>query len=108
MQGISQSKHQHLVDALLHLEMLLSKDDDATGADLQQAADYRLELEGMHRQYESLLIELSKVIVDYQDLFGRVKVQFLSKKLKTLKKQIPVDKPAMRLLVKNIQVAYGT
>jgi len=26
MQGISQSKHQHLVDALLHLEELLDRD----------------------------------------------------------------------------------
>lgn len=107
MEGISQSKHQHMGDALLHLEMLLGS-DDATGAGLQQAADYRLELEGKHQQYEGLLADLSKVIVDYQGLFVRVKVQFLSKKLKMLKKQVPVDKPAMRLLVKNIQVAYGT
>jgi hypothetical protein len=37
-----------------------------------------------------------------------VKVQFLGKKLKQLKKEIPVEKPAFSVLQASIKLAYGT
>lgn len=107
MQGINQSKHQHLVDALLQLENLLYMDSKAN-ADLQQAAELRQQLETMRRDYNRQIAELAELIADYQQLFNKAKMQFLSPKLKALRKQVPHDKTVFQLLVENIQVVYRT
>lgn len=107
MQGINKSKHIHLLDALLQLERLLSR-EFKQDADMQQSAKYRRELETMHLEYERLLLELSKVIDGYNELFSKVKIQFLSPKLKELRKQVPQDKPVFSLLAENIRMVYGT
>ena len=86
MQGISNSKHQHLVDALLHLESLLSRDFQRD-VDKQQTVVLRHELEVMHKKYNKQVRELSDLINDYQELFCKVKMQFLSPKLTELRKQ---------------------
>ncbi len=67
-----------------------------------------MELEMMHRRYERTLADLSALIADYETLFSEVKVQYLGKKLKELKKEIPAEKPAFVMLVENIRLAYGT
>ncbi len=107
MQGINQSKHQHLVDALLHLENLLSR-DFKQDTEKQQAAELRQELEFMHKRYDKQIRELSDLITDYQEMFCKVKMQFLSPKLKELRKQVPQDKPVFGLLAENIRLVYGT
>ncbi|EHQ25474.1 hypothetical protein [Mucilaginibacter paludis] len=104
MQGISKSRHVHLMDALLQLEQLLGKECEC----LQQTGEYRVELETMHRNYERLLDDLEKVITDYSVLYDQVKIQFLGKKLKELKKEISVEMPGFPVLVQNIRIAYGT
>lgn len=104
MQGISKSRHTHLVDALLQMEQLLSKECEC----LQQAGEYRVELESMHGNYERLLDELSKQIMEYEILYSHVKIQFLGKKLKELKKEISVEMPDFPMLMQNIRLAYGT
>jgi predicted nuclease with TOPRIM domain len=104
MQGISRSKHVHLMDALLQLETLLGKECEC----LQQAGEYRAELETMHRNYERLLGELAQLITDYSVLYDEVKIRFLGKKLKELKKEISVEMPDFPMLVQNIRIAYGT
>ncbi|EHQ27500.1 hypothetical protein [Mucilaginibacter paludis] len=83
MQGISKSRHVHLMDALLQLEYLLGKECGC----LQQAGEYRAELATMHSDYERLLGELAKVITDYSVLYDEVKIRFLGKKLKELKRK---------------------
>ena len=93
MQGISKSRHEHLLRALLQMEGLL-KECDLECCALQQAADYNCELENMYQNYQRMLKELSRQITDYEILYIEVKVQFLGKKLKQLKKEIPVEKPA--------------
>ena len=107
MQGISKTKHKHLADALLQLERLLSR-DFKQDTEIQQALEYRKELELMHTEYERLLLDLSGIIDDYNELFGKVKIQFLSPKLKELRKHVPQDKPVFRLLTENIRMVYGT
>lgn len=107
MQGISQSKHQHLIDALLKLEKLLGK-DFKQDADRQQAAVYHMELDAKHTEYERLLLELSHVIDGYNQLFEKVKIQFLSPKLKEMRKNVPQDKAVFTLLRENIHIVYGT
>lgn len=107
MQGISQSKHQHLVDALLQLERLLSI-DIKQDTDKQQAAELRQTLETLHGQYHQQVKELSDLILDYQNLFQKTKLQFLSPKLKELRQQVPQDKPVFPLLAENIRLVYGT
>ncbi|RQO64829.1 hypothetical protein DBR43_31610 [Pedobacter sp. KBW06] len=107
MQGINKAKHVHLIDALLHMERLLSSEQGACAC-VQQTAQYRQELEDMHGNYERLLEELSGQIRAYEALFSQVKVQYLGKKLKALKKEIPVEKPAFKVLIKNIRLTYNT
>lgn len=104
MQGISKSKHEHLIGALLQLEQLLSRECEC----LQQAGEYRVELETMHGNYEQLLNELAKQIVSYELLYSQVKIQFLGKKLKELKREITAETPGFPRLVQNIRLAYGT
>jgi soluble cytochrome b562 len=104
MQGISQSKHQHLVDALLQMEQVLKQNREC----VEQAVEYRVELESMHKNYERLLDKLANQISEYEALYAHVKIQYVGKKLKELKKEIPVEKPAFALLTENIRLAYGT
>jgi hypothetical protein len=107
MQGISTAKHQHLVDALLQLENLLSG-DYRQDSDRQLALELKTELEAMHASYQQQVKELSELIMAYQDLFHRAKMQFLSPKLKALRKQSEHDARIMPLLTRNIQLVYGT
>lgn len=107
MQGISQSKHQHLMDALLHLENLLSR-DFTQDTDRQQAGELRSELEAMHSKYNVQMRILFDLIVDYEELFHKAKVQFLSPKLKELRKRVSQDQPVFGQLVENIKLVYGT
>lgn len=107
MQSISRSKHQHLVDALLQLENLLGR-DFKQDLDKQQSAELRHELEVMHKRYNKQVRELSDLITDYEEMFCKVKMQFLSPKLKELKKQSKQDTRLMPLLVQNIRLVYGT
>lgn len=107
MQGISTSKHQHLVDALLHLENLLSK-DFGQDIDRQLANELRSELELMHNNYSQRVAALAELIADYHELFHKAKMQFLSRKLKELKKQAGRDDSVLPLLAQNIRLAYGT
>ncbi|RLJ69579.1 hypothetical protein [Pedobacter alluvionis] len=107
MHGISKSRHEHLKAALLQMEGLLSERQKECGC-LQQAIDYNRELEIMYRTYERLLSELAGQITAYEIFHNQVKVQFLAKKLKELKKEISVQKPAFPMLIENIQLAYET
>ncbi len=104
MQGISNARHVHLIGALLQLEQLLNRECEC----LQQASEYRAELETMHSNYERLLDELGRQIIEYEQLYSYVKIQFLGKKLKELKKEISVEMPDFPTLVRNIRLAYGT
>lgn len=89
MQGINKAKHVHLIDALLYMERLLAREQRECTC-VQQPAEYRQKLEDMHGNYERLLKELSGQIRAYEALFSQVKVQYLSKKLKELKKEISI------------------
>lgn len=84
MQGINKTRHAHLVDALLQIERQLS-----TGSEyLQEAEEYLAELESIYSDYENMLGELAEKIRAYETLFGHIKIQFLGKKLKALKREI--------------------
>ncbi|HEK22392.1 MAG TPA: hypothetical protein ENO28_18265 [Bacteroidetes bacterium] len=107
MQGISTAKHQHLVDALLQLEKLLSR-DFKQDTDRQQAEELRLELEAMHNSYNKQVNALAELIGDYHELFTKAKMQFLSPKLKELRKQAEQDTRILPLLAQNIRLVYGT
>ena len=106
MQGINKSKHVHLIDALLQMERLLREDKQANEC-LQQMVEYRAELESMYSDYKRLVEVLAIHISKYKALHGHIKIQHLGKKLKELKKEIPIEKPAFLMLVENIRLAYG-
>ena len=107
MQGINKTKHAHLMDALLGLEKLVIEQDPADCCILK-AAEYHGQLGTMFSDYERLLTELSILICDYEILCSEVKVQFLGKKLKEIKKDTAVEKPAFAMLCSSIRLAYGT
>jgi hypothetical protein len=107
MQGISQSKHQHLMDALLHLENLLNTYAE-NDADIQQAIHLRSELGMMHQNYCRQLDELFGLINDYHELFNKSKAKFLSPKLKELRKQMVKDTKVISFLTESIRMVYGT
>ncbi|WP_256012087.1 hypothetical protein [Desertivirga xinjiangensis] len=107
MQGISTSKHQHLVDALLRMERLLNKKTDQE-ADKLLCAVYLRELETAFFQYEQLLSELSSLIEGYNELFGKAKTQFLSPRLKKLRRQVHKDTQLSYLVLENIRLVYRT
>ncbi len=107
MQGLSKSKHVHLVDALRHLESLLNGREQECEC-LPQTAALRRELESMHGNYERLLDELAKQITDYEVLYSHVKIQFLGRKLKELKKEMTTEQPDFVAMVDGIRLAYGT
>lgn len=107
MKGINESQYQHLLKALQQLERLLSEYPKGHES-LLQALAYRKELEMMHRNYDSLLTDLSKQIMAYEILYNEVKVHFLGKRLRELKKSISVEMSVFPVLVQNIHMAYGT
>lgn len=107
MQGISKAKHAHLMDALLGLERLVSKqcaDDNC----MQEIVAHRDRLQTIFGDHGRLLTELAILITNYEVLYSEVKVQFLAKKLKEIKKEIAVEKPAFVMLRSSIRQAYGT
>lgn len=107
MQRISTSKHQHLVDALLQLESLLNS-DFKQDLDLHVASELRAELETLFISYNQQVIALSELIGDYHELFNKTKIQFLSPKLKALKRKAEQDARVFPLLAQNIRLVYGT
>jgi hypothetical protein len=107
MQGISTSKHQHLVDALLQLEKLLNR-EFVHNTDPQMAAELRSELETLFGSYNRQVMALAKLIGDYHELFNKAKIQFLSPKLKELRKKAEHDARVFPLLAQNIRLVYGT
>lgn len=104
MQGINGSKHKHLVDALLGLETLLNSRLEC----VQEAEEYRRELEDIHFNYERLLEDLAEQIRAYEEIADLIRVRFLAVKLRELKKGIAVKEPAYIVLLENIHLAYGT
>lgn len=107
MQGINKAKHVHLVDALLQLERLMDQ-GSLLGQDLKKAEDLRLRLAEMYQGYEQLLDDLALHIAEYKDLFNEVKIQYLGKKLKELKKQERLERSGFVELMDHARLAYGT
>ena len=108
MQGINKAKHSHLMDALLGLERLVSR-HCADGRCLQEVAEHRDRLVNEFEDYERLLTELANLIANYEVLCSEVKVQFLAKRLKSLKKEIAVEHQAITAinLKETIKLSYA-
>lgn len=107
MQGINKAKHVHLVDALLQMETLLSR-NLAKESGKQLAGQLRLDLEVILNCYNNQVNLLAELISDYHELFGKAKMQFLPPKVKELKKLAEQDTRTLPILVKKIQLVYGT
>ena len=124
MHGISKSKHEHLIESLLLLEKLLSEEQalinkaklelDANGVNViepgseyQMAAAYREELTQIYAQYNTILQSLAEVIERYDKLFNHVRLEYVSKKLKELKRKVNAGEVRFDLLKDNIHTAYG-
>eukprot|EP01132_Coremiostelium_polycephalum_P019280 gene19280-22937_t len=80
--GISRSKHAHLMDALFHLEKLLEQQEGQL-----QTEVYRELLERLYTDYGKKLSELGVLIGEYEQLFNEIKVHFVARTLKEMKKK---------------------
>lgn len=124
MHGISKSKHEHLIESLLLLEKLLAEEQalikranstlGESGMDMvdysgehKLAAVYREELDQIYAQYNTILASLAGVIERYDKLFNHVRLEYVSKKLKELKRKVNAGEVRFDLLKDNIHTAYG-
>ncbi|MEO6148751.1 MAG: hypothetical protein ABIN95_00070 [Mucilaginibacter sp.] len=122
MQGISKSKHEHLLEALQQLEELLFAKEGlkiktevetaGTAPDLQQvlrdAISAREELQQLYISYNITLESLALIISKYDKLYYHLRSDYVSKKLKELKREMPVTDEQFKLLKEGIHSAYGT
>ncbi|RYZ98553.1 MAG: hypothetical protein EOP47_19090 [Sphingobacteriaceae bacterium] len=123
MQGISKSKHEHLVEALQHLEGLLFFSDNdmklksqvqtENGStdvqqDLKDAIIAREELQQLYLSYNITLKSLAAIISKYDKLYYHLRSDFVAKRLKELKREMPITDEQFRLLRESIHSAYGT
>lgn len=102
MKGINRSKHFHLIKALINLKELIQ---DGPTPELET---YQGELEKLYKNYERILKELSIIIDEYEEKHTQIKVQYLGRKLKALKKELPVEKLDYHVLIENIWISYNT
>lgn len=125
MHGINRSRHLHLIESLLLLEELLHEEkelliSDAAGNNMenkavaenyqntsQAAAAYRAELEEIYSLYHMELASLAETIERYDKLFNHVKIEYVSKKLKDLKRRNDLEGVRVERLKDNIHTAYG-
>ena len=108
MQGINKSKHLHLLKALSQLEEF-SSDNDTTGYNhLMEVREYRNELDLMYNNYHKLLNNLEQHIIAYDELHKKVKIQYLGRKLKELKKTAHKEDITFASLLSKTIRPYGT
>ena len=124
MHGINRSRHLHLIESLLLLEgLLLEQGKQVTDADGREATDepvianyqmsfhaaaaYRTELQEIYSAYLVELSSLAETINKYDKLFHYVKVEYVSKKLKDLKRRDDLERERLARLKDNIHTAYG-
>jgi len=107
MQGINKSEHVHLLKALNQLEEIVS-DGDRSYNQLLQVREYRNELDLMYANYQKMLINLEQHIIAYDELHKKVKIQYLGRKLKELKKTAHKEDITFASLLSKTIRPYGT
>ena len=107
MQGINKSEHVHLLKALNQLEEILS-DGDRSYNQLLQVREYRNELDLMYANYQKMLINLEQHIIAYDELHKKVKIQYLGRKLKELKKTAHKEDITFASLLSKTIRSFGT
>ncbi|TCC96822.1 hypothetical protein [Pedobacter psychroterrae] len=125
MHGISKSKHKHLIDALLQLKNLSPATEnelnetegvlhDKVEREGERASDLTAtlteELEELYLTYNITLQSLGIIIKNYDELYKFIKTEYVGKRLKALKKNMPADKEHIdsKSLRDNIHTVYGT
>ncbi|MDO7742309.1 MAG: hypothetical protein MUP99_01005 [Pedobacter sp.] len=108
MQGINKSKHLHLLKALSQLEEFSSDNDTIGFNHSMEVKEYRHELDLMYNNYHKLLNNLEQHIIAYDELHKKVKIQYLGRKLKELKRAAPQEENAFASLITATLRSYGT
>jgi hypothetical protein len=121
MHGISKSKHEHLMDALLQLENLLLMETTAQtdGVDspsgtqelestYKSVKKMRAELEEIFTTYNVALGSLAEMIHRYEELYNYSRVEYLAKVLKELRRRANPADDQFKLMKENIQTVYRT
>ncbi|WP_147321960.1 hypothetical protein [Mucilaginibacter conchicola] len=107
MQGISDTRHRQLVDALLQLENVLN-DRGGAPKDIEKAADHRRQLIEMKANYDHFVSQLAQQIDAYFAEYEKAKVKFLGVKSRELKRQIAREARMFELHRNNGYKGYGT
>ena len=123
MRGISKSKHEHLIEALLQLEKLLEVEsgtfhkpgsaienlnDVKIDATYKSVINIRVELEEIFSTYNIALESLAFLIDRYEELYNYSRTEHLAKILKELKRKISNNDDQFQLMRDNIQTVYRT
>lgn len=106
MQGISNTRHRRMYDALLKLEHVMKDCGDMD--DAQEMSLKRQQLESSYKAYIQLLERLSIHIFEYEELYGDIKANAVGKKLVRLKKMIKPVNDNFAQLKDAIASHYGT
>lgn len=108
MQGINKSKHIHLLKALSQLEEFPNDNNAAEYNFLAEVKKYRHELDLMYSNYHKLLSNLEQHIIAYDELHKKVKIQYLGRKLKELRRAAPQEDNVFASLITDTLRSYGT
>jgi nucleosome binding factor SPN SPT16 subunit len=106
MQGISNTRHRRMYDALQKLEQVMK--DCGEIKDAQEMSLRRQQLESSYRSYIQLLETLSVHIFEYEELYGDIKANAVAKKLARLKRMIKPVNDNFAQLKDAIASHYGT
>jgi len=107
MQGINKSKHIHLLIVLNQLEEILRNSDNSSNH-IIEVRDYRNELDLMYTNYQKMLNNLEQHIIAYDELHKKVKIQYLGRKLKELRKTAYEEDTTFASLLSKTLRSYGT
>ncbi|MFC4212347.1 hypothetical protein ACFOWA_14205 [Pedobacter lithocola] len=87
IKGINKKSHQNLIEALDRLKEI--QRDSGPPSDAQQITFFKEELNQLLAMYETILEEVIGQVAAYDRLAMQIKLQFVNRKLRTLKNIIP-------------------
>lgn len=87
VKGINKKSHQNLIEALDRLEEI--QRDNGLPSDAQQIALFKDELNQLLEHYQAILEEVIMQVAIYDRLAMQIKLQFVNRKLRTLKNIVP-------------------
>lgn len=87
VKGINKKSHQNIIEALDKLEEVQRK--IGLNSDSQQIAFFKDELNHILERYETIIQDLIEQVKAYDSLAMQIKLQFVNRKIRSLKNLVP-------------------